>query len=197
MSIHDETWDKCPHCGQTIKTFNSSSHENKKCLPRRYYAGVGSRKTPVEVCDRFTKIASYLEHKGYTLRSGGADGADLAFEKGVYKHKEIYLPWKGFNKSNSIFYNTSEKAVEIASKIHPAWEQCSDTAKKLHARNIHQIAGRDFVDFVDFVVCWTENGLTKGGTATAIVYARRHNIPIFNFGEKDSDLKLWEFIKNE
>ena len=35
-----------------------------------------------------------------TLRSGGADGADLAFEIGA-ANKEIYLPSKDFNNNSS------------------------------------------------------------------------------------------------
>jgi len=31
MSIHDETWDKCEFCGETLKTFNKSYHGYGKC----------------------------------------------------------------------------------------------------------------------------------------------------------------------
>lgn len=31
MSIHDETWDKCETCGETLKTFNSHKHGPEKC----------------------------------------------------------------------------------------------------------------------------------------------------------------------
>jgi len=35
MSIHDETWDKCPKCKQTIKTWHSDYH-NGYCLKYSY-----------------------------------------------------------------------------------------------------------------------------------------------------------------
>jgi hypothetical protein len=41
----------------------------------KYYAGIGSRETPKDILDLISKIAIKLESLGYTLRSGGADGA--------------------------------------------------------------------------------------------------------------------------
>ena len=53
------------------------------------YAGIGSRETPIEVQKAMYRVAKYLEGKGFTLYSGGANGADKAFEgnalvKGLY-----------------------------------------------------------------------------------------------------------------
>ena len=73
-----------------------------------WYAGIGSRKAPKEAIDRMAELAEELAGKGYTLRSGGAGGADKAFEKGcdaVDGKKEIYLPWEGFNGSKSELYS--------------------------------------------------------------------------------------------
>ena len=40
-----------------------------------------------------TQTASTLDRLEYILRSGGADGADAAFEKGVRsERKQIFLP---------------------------------------------------------------------------------------------------------
>ena len=68
-----------------------------------FYTGIGSRKTPKTILKLFTEVAIYLSKQGYILRSGGAKGADQAFERGAAK-KEIYLPWRNFenNKSNLI-----------------------------------------------------------------------------------------------
>lgn len=163
------------------------------------YTGVGSRSCPKDIQRRFTKLASFLEEKNYILRSGGADGADFAFERGVKKeeNKEIYLPWRGFNNSKSKYYNIPKEAFIIASQIHPAWDKCSDAVKKLHARNVMQVKGESLDDPSSFLVCWTENGEDKGGTRTAIVLARDCGVPVFNFEIDGDDLKLWEFIKNE
>jgi predicted Rossmann fold nucleotide-binding protein DprA/Smf involved in DNA uptake len=48
-----------------------------------YYAGIGARSTPPQILSVMTRLASKLEGMGYTLRSGGAAGADTAFERGV------------------------------------------------------------------------------------------------------------------
>ena len=48
-----------------------------------YYAGIGSRETPQEFLDLFTKVAKYLSTKDCALRSGGAKGSDQAFELGA------------------------------------------------------------------------------------------------------------------
>lgn len=62
------------------------------------YAGVGSRETPHEILALMTDVAKILGQHGWTLRSGGARGADTAFEDGAKGFKrEIYLPWRGFN----------------------------------------------------------------------------------------------------
>lgn len=84
----------------------------------RYYTGIGSRGTPSEILEIMTDIARFLAETGYTLRSGGASGADTAFESGVLHidKKEIYLPWSGFNGNTSPRFGVSDEAMELASK---------------------------------------------------------------------------------
>lgn len=147
------------------------------------YSGIGSRQTPKNILDLMTIVGRRLALKGYTLRSGGADGADLAFEHGAeleHGAREIFLPWKGFNKSTSQLYGVTTKALELASDLHPAWDQCNNAARKLHARNCYQILGKELNSPSEFVICWTDQGGMKGGTATAIKLAKAHNIPVYN-----------------
>ena len=56
----------------------------------RSYAGIGSRKTPPHVLAAMTQIAEALAERGYILRSGGAGGADSAFEKGAGSAKKSF-----------------------------------------------------------------------------------------------------------
>lgn len=148
-----------------------------------FYSGVGSRETPLEVMHLMSGVAYRLESCGYILRSGGADGADIAFEIGVKGDaKEIWVPWLGFNDSTSTNLPSPE-AFEIASQIHPAWDKLKQGAKALHARNIHQLLGKDLQTPSEFVLCYTRNGDTIGGTATVIRLATQLKIPIFNFGK--------------
>lgn len=152
-----------------------------------YYAGIGSRETPQEFLDLFTKVAKYLSTKDCVLRSGGAKGSDKAFELGA-TNKEIYLPWKGFEGNNSNLIVEDEKAFEIAAKYHPRWNYLSQGARRLQARNSHQILGWDLNSPSDFVICWTKGGKGNGGTGQALRIARDYKIPVFDCG-KYNDIK--------
>lgn len=154
------------------------------------YSGIGSRKTPPEILKVMTSVASFLETMGYILFSGGADGADSAFESGVLDpdHKKIFLPWKDFNGNKSEFYKISVKAVRIAREYHPTWDFLPKGAKKLIARNGYQVLDESLDCPVDMVVCFTPNGKSEGGTGQALRIATKYNIPVYNLYFKE-DLK--------
>jgi hypothetical protein len=88
------------------------------------------------------------------------------------------------------------EAFEYAAAIHPNWMACSDAAKKLHARNIHQVLGRDMATPVLFVVCWTPFGDAVGGTRTAIYCAHDHEIPIFNMYDPTALKQVGEYMRS-
>lgn len=171
--------------------------------PSMAYAGIGSRKTLVEQLQRMTKAAARLAGMGYTLRSGAAPGADSAFERGAGQAKEIYLPWPGFNGSTSSFVEPTRDAEEVAACLHPAWAKLSPAAKKLMARNSHQILGQDLRSPVDFVVCWTpcgaeaesERTAATGGTGQAIALASRWGVPVFNLARPDAGERLRDYVE--
>lgn len=163
-----------------------------------FYTGIGSRETPRKILNIMYQLASALSEKGYTLRSGGAHGADTAFEEGcndTHGNKEIYLPWKNFNGRSSTLYSPTVEAMNRASQIHPAWHLCKPSVKKLHARNCHQIMGIDLKTPSRFVICWTKDGLDIGGTRTAIVMAKEEQIPVFNLGCMEYKEVVREVIK--
>ena len=157
----------------------------------KYYAGIGSRETPLDILQMMKEIAIYLSEKGYILRSGGANGADSAFEEGSTE-KQIFLPWKGFNKNNSSFYNIPEKAFEITSQFHPAWDNLTLPVRKLMARNAMQVLGPDLQTLSEFIVCWTKYGRYSGGTGQAIRIAEHYNIPVYNIKYKEDLEKMIE-----
>lgn len=162
----------------------------------QYYAGIGSRETPAPVRAHFSMLALELGDAGWTLRSGGAEGADTAFEQGLssYHPREIYLPWRRFAGNASPLFTPSPEAFALAEQFHPAWARCSEAARKLHARNMHQVLGQDLATPVEFVVCWTKEGSGSGGTGQAIRLARAREIPVFDFGlgpHVHRELKTW------
>lgn len=126
-----------------------------------FYTGIGYRKTPKDIQEFFTWLSGKLEKRGYTLRSGGADGADVAFEEGVIKNKEIYLPWKKFNENDSELYKVCSRAMGIASEFHQGWRYLPTTVKKLHGRNVYQVLGKSLDIPSKFVICWTPDGAEK------------------------------------
>ena len=149
-----------------------------------FYAGIGSRETPAAVRARFFMLASTLGDAGWTLRSGGAEGADQAFEQGLAAHhpREIFLPWPGFSGNRSRLFKPGPAAFALAEQFHPPWHRCSQAAKRMHARNMQQVLGEDLATPVEFVVCWTPDGAGGGGTGQAIRLAKDRGIPIFDYG---------------
>lgn len=151
------------------------------------YAGVGSRETPDNVLDVMFKIGKSFAQKGLLLRSGGAEGADIAFEDGCDAgrgRKEIFYAKN--NKGCIVEERFFAQALQMASQVHPNWGACSEYARRLHARNCFQVLGKELNDPADFVVCWTKDGGPTGGTGQAIRLAISKQIPIYNlYNEKD------------
>jgi len=165
----------------------------------KYYAGIGSRKTPIEILDLMNQIATELSNEDWTLRSGGADGADSAFEVGATK-KQIFLPWNGFNirevEGDLVLDNL--QAWDLVSKhFHPAPEKCTQGAQRLHGRNAFIILGPELNEPVDMVICWTPKGEVTGGTGLALRIAEHFEIPVFNLANANALDQLVEFVNNQ
>lgn len=169
------------------------------------YAGIGSRETPAHVLEHMQDIGTQLATRGWTLRSGHAAGADIAFELAAHAMNglsEIYLPWGGFNNGQHLVnscINTQilpnwETAAALAANLHPAWDKCLRGARALHTRNIYQIIGLDLSTPANCVVCWTKDGKATGGTGQALRLAEYLEIPIFNLFNAGSLDHLSEFI---
>lgn len=166
-----------------------------------YYAGIGSRATPKTVLREMERIARRLS-TSYTLRSGAAAGADTAFENGAGDNKEIFVVKNNWRLPNyfgirdideSYYYDCMEKA----SRIHPKWSACGFIARCLHARNILQIEGMED-ELVEFVVYWTEYDRDlnpKGGTSTAVNYAKKLGIPTYNLNIPDQKKEFEVFLQ--
>lgn len=123
--------------------------------------------------------------EGYFLRSGGAKGADKAFEAGC----------DAGSGSKEIFYANDAKgdsaAFDLAARFHPNWGACSPYAKFLHARNGYIILGKDLDTPVDEIVCWTPNASGSGGTGQALRIAKEYEIPVWDLAD---EAILWNLI---
>jgi hypothetical protein len=154
----------------------------------KFFCGIGSRQTPPDICKQMTEIASVLEEKGYTLRSGNANGADQAFARGVKEKAEIWLPFAGFNEDfmdeypnhdYKILSSFDEDAHNSVYKFHPNPKRLTERGFLLQARNHRQLFGENNIES-KFIICWTKDGKATGGTGQNLRAAEFHEIPVFN-----------------
>lgn len=160
-----------------------------------YYTGIGSRTTPQPILEAMTSLAQTLEC-AWILRSGGANGADKAFEDGVNNpdNTEIYLPWSGFNNNTSERCHITNDAYVMAEHYHPNWKACSDAARKFHARNCYQMLGYDLATPSHFVICWTPGAKVTGGTGQAMRIAIDRDIHIYNLADVYDEILINNLI---
>lgn len=157
----------------------------------KIYAGIGSRQTPIAIQFVMIHIAAELAARGWTLRSGAAEGADQAFERGcdrVDGQKQIFVPWYGFNErvisQPGVICGYNEYTEDIAARFHPNWSACSNGAKALHSRNVCQVLGFSRDNPSDMIICWTPNASGSGGTGQALRIAKHYNVPVYDLGDE-------------
>lgn len=171
--------------------------------------GIGSRDIDAiqfEICQN---LATVLANKGWHLRSGGARGADSAWELGFSgsDRKTIYLPERNFNgrgnapcfKVPSEFGDLWFEAQEIASRLHTRFDELDEFSRNAHTRNVFQVLGDDLKSKADLVVaCAPPRGRTvKGGTATAFNLAKGLRITTFNLWEPQDREALYKIYAQE
>lgn len=183
----------------------------------KFYTGIGSRETPERMTDVMSDLAVILYGKGYTLRSGRAEGADYAFQRGAeFKlnekamisstraQQEIYLPKPGFNTQfgrigaiDTWMLLNYEEAEDIIETIHPKGRHLRGFARQAHTRNVYQVLGLDLNTPSEFLVCWAEvdhKGNALGGTATAWKLAKQYKIPCYNLNVEGDFLRLVSYL---
>lgn len=169
----------------------------------RAYTGAGARNTPAEICALFKRVAFRLADEEWTLRSGCAQGADSAFASGAEAagaRPELYLPWPFFGEHHPDNVTRSapqREAYAIAERLHPFWENLSSAARSLHARNVHEIIGRDVTQPQpsQFLICWTASGAVVGGTGQAIRIAHHYEVPVINAALPANRQRLEEYVR--
>ncbi len=162
------------------------------------YTGVGSRETPYEIQHLMSEISKFLSEYGWKLRSGGARGADSAFEL-CANEKKIFL--SDIREYDNMVW---QKASDIARQHHPVWYKLKHQQKKYLIRNTFQVLGKSLNNPSDFLVCWTPDGAVNrnqrsketGGTGQTIAVADSYNVPVFNL-KRRKDKKYFEKILEE
>lgn len=174
------------------------------------FAGIGSRRTPPPMLDLMVDCGYHLCLNGWTLRSGGAEGADQAFERGARKVEqariEVYLPWASFPKPphpNPHLTTPKPEAFDIAALYHPAWPYLRPPVRLLMARNVHQVLGENLDDPVRMVVCYTPDGSLDGqgpdsggtGMALRVSAGEAPDAVVFNIARKDHRERIQRFCE--
>lgn len=155
----------------------------------QYVTCIGSRETPPDVCTKMTKVGVWLRENGIRGRSGHADGADYAFEQGLLRSCDVYLPWPRFNEKLPMLgvpcfipvrVVSGAAAMALVEKYHPAPHRLTPGAFSLQVRNGYQVLGSNLDEPSKAVVCWTKYGEAFGGTGQALRIAAGYGIPILN-----------------
>lgn len=168
---------------------------------RKTYAGIGRQTLPHAIQELMVDLGYAYASLGYVLRSGGAKGADDAFEWGaiLYANEtgkpfsevmEIYLPDKRFkgrharNDGYHHFENSdlTEDQQAFTNRMIETWHPAPHRlgrARKFMERNCMQIMGADLSSPSDFVMCWTHDGdANTGGTGFAKKVAIDCGVPV-------------------
>ena len=153
----------------------------------RRFAGVGSRQTPRAMIEVMVAVAHALCETGWTLRSGGAGGADSAFEQGARSARgslEIFLPQSEHNgrraNGTSVQVGDTPATRKLTARYHPAWHRVRGRAVGLHARNAAIVLGLELDSPVEAVIGWTVQGLGAGGTGQAYRIAEGMEIAVID-----------------
>lgn len=176
-----------------------STRPNQEKPKLKFYTGIGSRKTPIEIIAMMREIALALGSQGVILRTGNARGADSAFRTGT-KLREVYHP--DYYKLGDIRHSYDPGiwawARGLASELHPGWRNCSESVRDLHTRNVFQIVGYNLEQYSSAVICWTPDGartdwetsFKTGGTGQAIRIADHYGIKVYNLRTQE-DYEFW------
>jgi hypothetical protein len=169
----------------------------------RIYTGIGSRETPEGVLESMTVAAARLAQAGWTMRTGLSPGADQAFYDGALAGRgrvELYLPCADFESQARsqqegpdirLLAEPTEAAYPLAAGFHPGWPALSPRARRLRARDVHEVLGRDLCAPAALVVCWTPEGSLDGsepqagGTGQALRVAHHHGVRVLNLSRPE------------
>lgn len=166
----------------------------------KYFTGIGSRETPLEIGYLISQIAYKLAKQNYILRSGGALGADKFFEYGcdaAKGKKEIYRP----GNENNIERNIKE-LKEALKYDNINYEYITEDTRLLLRRNVNQILGDSLENEYlksSFCIFWTpilDIYRKAGGTRIAVRIADKYNIPLFNLLDPAIQQRFNNFTKD-
>lgn len=159
----------------------------------KYYAGIGSRSTPDDILSTILSLSLKLAHEEYTLRSGGAPGADEIFAAGTC-NQEIFV-------SKDATVESIEYVKGCLPNNRSNFDAWKPYTKGLLGRNMMQVLGKDLTTPVEFVVCYAPSLVyeddSPGGTGYAIRCAIKNSIPVYNMFDEKVLNKIEAYLEQE
>lgn len=155
----------------------------------RVYTGVCDSHAGTRICDFLEDLGAALGELKFVLRSGGTGRGEMALERGatrVLGHREVYLPWGGFNRHASPLHRIPEDAFRLCADVEPNWQYLGRGSRKLMARACMEMLGKKLSRPSLFLICWTPFGAGEGDCRTAILLARMRGIPVLDLGRFDA-----------
>lgn len=155
------------------------------------------RDFPPEAKTSLYNIASKLINKKITVRVNG-DDKDFCDKLSALSSQfvEIYIPWKGFNNTESKHYWNTITAKHIAQQnFGNAWEKIPDSVKALMARNVRMIFGDKNNSIMLCLITWSKDGASKatevtkdtGRSAFIIKTASSYSFPVVNISKPGAE----------
>lgn len=142
MSVHDETWDKCSHCGKTQKTWEGDFHKHKHCLNfnswhefnEKFSAGkiltCITDPKKCEVCGELIEAWKNEYHKKYCKDYSYEEYLKLMNDYPA-KKRNSFNPISAIPEKKTIWRSDQPKTLEDYHKIYPA--RAGDTVEKFRA----------------------------------------------------------------
>jgi hypothetical protein len=166
------------------------------------YVACGNRDMPAAILATIVGYIKQLDARGYTLRTGGREGPEDAYDRLPLIRKETHLPWKGFMDKDSKFTYTSESARILAAKFHPSFDGVKPVIQTFLATDLRLIMGKELRSPALFLITWSEDGAEStsektartGNAAQFVSVASQLKIPIFNFGKPGTEARLQQYL---
>lgn len=167
------------------------------------YAVTGNNKPSSDVVERIGKVMRKLDSMAYVARVGGHTDLEKAVEGFADpKTVEVHLPFKGFDERQSKFSFTGTFVTDVAAMFHASWDGLSKGARVFMAKNIKLLAGKDGKSRAMFLIVWSEDGAETtdavsnrtGNVGHIIKAAQAYRIPVFNFGNRDAEERLAQYL---
>lgn len=178
-----------------------------------HIAGIGSRGLNAEQLEHCEKLGGWITQLGFHLHSGGAVGADQAFQRGGASKNpalvHIHVPWSSYEQGSrvngaqvDVLQNLPSLVFDfyegLAMEHHPAWGKLTQGGAALHTRNGRIIQPIPHLN-VDLVLAWPSDKIGGGGTGQGMRMAKALGIPVIDlskFGSNRDFHALCEGIKS-